>query len=164
MPLFRSHLLTPLILRPLLLLALSGVLELPHQVAAQAVNLTVAGSLGTGHLSGTIQPALGAGLTVRNVAVWGGFGLSARLLADLGRGGGLELSGLFDVPLADSADRLTFYAGPGLALSFRGPAELRPSLSAGLRYELNGQIDLFAEASYRVPNSLRSRAGITYSF
>lgn len=133
---------------------------LPSQeTAAQSVGLTLAGSL-----NGAVQPALSAGATLRNAALVAGFGLDARLLLDLGRGGGLDLSGLFEVPVNEPSGRLTVYAGPGLALGFGRPLRLRPSLTGGLSYDLDGQLNLFAEGSYQFQGQVRVRAGVTYSY
>ena len=142
---------------PAVLLALS--VALAPRAAAQSVGLTLAGSL-----NGSAQPALSAGLTLRNAALIGGFGLDARLLADLGRGGGLDLSGLFEVPVNEPSGRLSVYAGPGLALTFGRPLRVRPSLTGGLSYDLNGQLNLFAEGSYQFQGQLRVRTGVTYSY
>ena len=147
----------PLIRLPAVLLALS--VALVPRATAQSVTLTLAGSL-----NGAAQPAFSAGLTLRNAALIGGFGLDARLLADLGRGGGLDLSGLFDVPVNEPSGRWSAYAGPGLALGFGRPLRLRPSLTGGLSYDLNGQLNLFAEGSYQFQGQFRVRAGITYSY
>lgn len=142
---------------PALLLTFSVVYA--SQAGAQSVGLTLAGSL-----NGAAQPALSAGLTLRNAALIGGFGLDARLLADFGRGGGLDLSGLFEVPVNEPSGRLSVYAGPGLALGFGRPLRLRPSLTGGLSYDLNGQLNLFAEGSYQFQGQFRVRAGVTYSY
>ena len=127
--------------------------------SAQLVNISVAAGL-----SGTAQPTLSAGFTFRNVLLLGGYGLNARLLADLGGGSALDFSGLLDIPLYGLSENLNLYAGPGLALSFGRPVRLRPSLTAGLTYDLDGQLDLFGEGSYQFQGQFRVRAGILYSF
>lgn len=145
------------------LTCLSAVLALwfalAPRAAAQSVGLTLAAGV-----NGSAQPAFSAGLTLRNAALIGGFGLDARLLADLGRGGGLDLSGLFDVPVNEPSGRLSVYAGPGLTLGFGRPLWLRPSLTGGLSYDLNGQMNLFAEGSYQFQGQFRVRTGVTYSY
>ncbi|WP_310582844.1 hypothetical protein [Deinococcus sp.] len=149
--------LNPLIHLPAVLLALP--VTLTPQAAAQSAGLTLAGSL-----NGAGQPALSTGVTLRNAAVIGGFGLDVRLLADLGRGGGLDFSGLFEVPVNEPSGRLSVYAGPGLALGFGRPLRLRPSLTGGLSYDLDGQLNLFAEGSYQLQGRFRVRTGLIYSY
>ncbi|WP_424951836.1 hypothetical protein [Deinococcus sp.] len=127
--------------------------------AAQTVGLNVAGSLNT-----SFRPGVSLGLTFRNVTLFGGYGVSARLLGDIGAGGGLELSGVFDVPLDPLSERLTFYGGPGVALTLTRPVRLRPSLIAGLAYDLDGQLSLFGEAAYQWQGQFRTRIGLTYLF
>ena len=143
----------------LLAVLLALWVALPLQAVAQSVDLTLAAGV-----NGKAQPTLSAGVTLRNVALVAGFGLDARLLADLGRGGGLDLSGLFGVPVNEPSGRLSLYAGPGLALEFGRPLRVRPSLTGGLSYDLNGQLNLFAETSYQFQGQFRVRAGVTYSY
>jgi hypothetical protein len=126
---------------------------------AQLFELTAAGSL-----NARAQPALSFGLTAKNVALVAGFGLDARVLADVGGGGGIETAGLLNIPLNTLTEALTFYTGPGLALGTGRAVRLRPSLTAGLSYRLGGQINLFAEGSYQWQRQFRARSGVTYSF
>jgi len=131
--------------------------------AAQAVSVSTGLSSGLG--SGALfPPVLTVGLTFRNVSLLGGFGLSTRLLGDLGPKGGAEVSGLFDWPLNTLSERLTLYGGPGVALDFLRPLRVRPNLTAGLEYDLDGQLGLYSEASYQIQGSFRIRAGVTYLF
>ncbi len=130
-----------------------------QRASAQTLSLTVAGSLNAAQ-----QPALSLGVTLRNVSIFGGYGLSTRLLGDLGRGGGLDVSGLIDWPLASLSERLTLYGGPGLALTLGPSVRLRPSLTAGLTYDLNGQVDVFGEVSSQLQGHYRLRSGVSFSF
>ncbi|MFC4452823.1 hypothetical protein [Deinococcus sonorensis] len=126
--------------------------------AAQTFNASVGASLSS-YSSGF---ALHAGLTARNVTVLAGYGLDARLSADLGRGTTLNLDGLLNYPTTT----LTFYGGPGLALGFGGASgfSVAPTLTAGVDLPLNGQLGLYAEGVYRFPGSVGARAGLTYAF
>jgi len=142
---------------PLLFPALSS------PASAQAV--AVSTGLSSGSNSGAaLPPVLTVGLTFRNVSLLGGFGLSTRLLGDLGPRGGTEVSGLFDWPLNGLSDHLTLYGGPGVALDFLRPLRVRPNLIAGLDYDLDGQLSLYSEASYQLQGTFRVRAGVTYLF
>ena len=127
--------------------------------SAQLVNVSLAAGL-----NGAAEPTLSAGFTFRNVLLLQDYGLNARLIADLGGGSALDLSGLLDIPLYGLSENLTLYAGPGLALSFGRPVRLRPSLTAGLSYDLDEQLSLFGESSYQFQGQFRIRAGILYSF
>lgn len=129
------------------------------QGAAQSLSVSLGASA-----SPTGSPALNVGLTVRSVALLAGYGLNARLSGDIGPGGGIEAAGLVDVPVDVAGRRLSLYAGPGLSLRFGSVSRLRPTLIGGLAYDLDGQLGLFAEASYRVLDAYRVRAGLTYSF
>ena len=129
------------------------------QGAAQSLSVSLGASA-----SPTGSPALNAGLTVRNVALLAGYGLSARLSGDIGTGGGIEAAGLVDIPVDVLGRRLSLYAGPGLSLRFGRVSRLRPTLIGGLAYDLDGQLGLFAEASYRVLDASSVRVGLTYSF
>lgn len=127
--------------------------------SAQLVNISLAAGL-----NGASQPTLSAGFTFRNVLLLQDYGLNARLIADIGGGSALDVSGLLDVPLYGLSESLNFYAGPGVALSFGRPLRLRPSLTAGLSYDLDGQLSVFGEGSYQFQGQFRVRAGILYSF
>lgn len=127
--------------------------------AAQLFEVTAAGSL-----NARAQPALSLGLSAKNVALVAGFGLDARLLADLGGGGGLEVAGLIGAPLNTVTEALTAYAGPGLVLGVGRTLRLRPTLTAGLSYQVGSQVGVFAEASYQWQRQFRARGGVTYSF
>ncbi len=126
---------------------------------AQSVSVSLGASASpTGH------PTLNAGLTVRNVALLAGYGLSARLIGDIGPGGGVEAAGLFDFPLDIGGRRLTLYAGPGVSLHLGTGPRLRPAFTGGVAYDLDGQLGLYAEAVYRIRDAYRIRAGVTYLF
>ena len=129
------------------------------QSAAQSVSASLGASA-----SSTGSPALNVGLTVRNVALLAGYGLSARLSGDIGPGGGVEAAGLFDFPLDVGGSQLSLYAGPGLSLRLGTGPRLRPAFIGGVAYDLDGQLGLYAEATYRIQDAYRVRAGVTYLF
>ncbi|WP_407570885.1 hypothetical protein [Deinococcus altitudinis] len=127
--------------------------------SAQLVNISLAAGL-----NGLGAPTLSAGFTFRNVLLLRDYGLNARLIADVGGGSALDFSGLLDIPLYGVSENLNLYAGPGVALSFGRPVRLRPSLTAGLNYDVDGQTSVFGEGSYQLQGQFRVRAGILYSF
>ncbi|MGY2892100.1 hypothetical protein [Deinococcus sp. UYEF24] len=127
--------------------------------SAQLVNISLAAGL-----NGRAEPTLSAGFTFRNVLLLRDYGLNARLIADVGGGSALDFSGLLDIPLYGVSENLNLYAGPGVALSFGRPVRLRPSLTAGLNYDLDGQMSVFGEGSYQLQGQFRVRTGILYSF
>ena len=127
--------------------------------SAQLVNISLAAGL-----NGRAVPTLSAGFTFRNVLLLRDYGLNARLIADVGGASALDFSGLLDIPLYGLSENLNLYAGPGLTLSFGRPIRLRPSLTAGLNYDLDGQLSVFGEGSYQFQGQFRARAGILYSF
>lgn len=129
------------------------------QSAAQTVSVSLGASA-----SPSGGPALNAGLTVRNVALLAGYGLSARLSGDIGQGGGVEAAGLFDFPVDFGGRQLSLYAGPGLSLRLGTGLRLRPAFIGGVNYNLDGQLGLYAEAAYRIQDAYRVRAGVTYLF
>lgn len=147
---------------PALLLSLSLLPALSSPASAQSV--AVSTGLSSGSFGGALPPVLTLGLTFRNVSLLGSFGLSARLMGDLGPRGGAEVAGLIDWPLDDFSERLTLYGGPGVALDFLRPLRVRPSLTAGLDYDLDGQLSLYGEGSYQIDGPFRIRAGVTYLF
>jgi hypothetical protein len=127
--------------------------------SAQLVNISLAAGL-----NGDRAPTLSAGFTFRNALLLRDYGVNVRLIADVGGGSALDLSGLLDVPLYTLSENLDLYAGPGVVLSAGRPLRLRPSVTAGLTYNLDGQLGLFGEGSYQFQGQFRVRAGILYSF
>lgn len=138
---------------------LLAVVSLVGSASAQLVNFTVAAGV-----SRTLEPTLSAGVTLRNVLLLSGYGLDARLIADIGSGSALDLSALLKFPFDSLGESVDFYAGPGVVLSFGRLVRVRPSLTAGLTYNTGSQSTLFGEGSYQFQGRFRVRAGILYSF
>ena len=134
---------------------------LSGSASAQLVSFNLAAGLNR-----TLEPTLTAGVTLRNVLLLQGYGLDARLIADIGGGSALDLSALLKIPLntLSENENLDLYAGSGIVLGFGRPVRLRPSLTAGLTYGLGGQLKLFSEGTYQFQGQFRIRAGVLYSF
>ncbi len=138
---------------------LFAVVSLSGSASAQLVSFTLAAGL-----SGTLEPTLSAGVTLRNVLLFSGYGLDTRLIADIGGGSAVALSALLKFPLSGLAENVDLYAGPGVVLSFGRPVRIRPSFTTGLTYDLGGPSTLFGEGSYQFQGQFRARVGIVYSF
>jgi len=126
---------------------------------AQALQVSLGGAYGTDGRA-SLSPAV----TILNATIVAGFGVNARVTADLGARNALDGSLLAVLPVGPSTSSWNVYAGPGVSLTFGRPALLRPSVTAGLSNELNGQTQLFAEVSAVWQGPLLGRAGFTYSF